>query len=392
MIEKETGLWMRPAVRAAKSGLSRADLEAVLVLVRLAYEGIAQREAWAEMLRQARQLFRAQDVFLVRTPLEPGATSFVMADGVDPEVETRWAKEFAGPSKNPTLAAALELGLEGTVSTSDIVPWQRLEMTEFYNVIRRPRGVRWVLGGGRAYATDSRRYLTTNRHSSSPRFTSREEALMDQLWPHVDRVLKLQDETARREAEAQLLSGVLDTDPDAVIFLRKDGGVRALNGHGVDLLSESGRRREAGTAQELEEPLCAALRGLLVFLSRLGDSTRPPVTIPPERVVRLPDSSTVRVRGEVRFENGMATGFVVRCRRNEAQPAPRDLTFADWGFTGRQQEVARALLSGSSGEDIRRSLGISRDTLKTHLRHLYQKTETQSRTQLVTRLFRGRSS
>jgi DNA-binding CsgD family transcriptional regulator len=215
---------------------------------------------------------------------------------------------------------------------------------------------------------------------------------MDQIWPHIDRVLKLQDETMRREAEAQLLSGALDTDPDAVIFLRNDGDVRALNGHGANLLSENGRRpREAGTVDELDEPLRVTFHDLLVFLARLGDSTRPPVTVPPERVVCLSDSSTVRVRGEVRFENGMATGIVVRCQRHDVKATPCDLTFAEWEFTGREQEVARALLTGSSSESICRSLGISRDTLKTHLRHLYQKTETQSRPQLVTQLFRGRS-
>lgn len=384
---------MPPSTRAARCRLSRADLEAVLNLVRLAYEGLARREAWAEMLRQVRELFRAQDAFLVRTPLQSGATSFLMAEGVDPALQTRYSTRFAVPLTNPSIAAALELGLEGTVVTSDLVPWQRMEKTEFYEVIRRPRGVRWEIGGGRLVATDSRRHLTVNRHASSPRFASREEALMDQLWPHLDRVLKLQDEAARREAESQLLSGALDTDPDALLFLQPEGGVRALNSRGMDVLSENGRRpREARGLEGMQEPLRAALREMFAFLSRLGDSTRPSVTMPQARLVRLSDSSTVRIRGDVRFENGAAMGVIVRCQQKDATPKPPEVSFADWGFTGREQEVARALLKGSTGEEICRFLGISRDTLKTHLRHLCQKTETQSRTQLVTRLFRGRSA
>lgn len=384
---------MQPAAPAARSRLSRADLEAVLNVVRLAYEGLAQQAAWAEMLRQVRGLFRAQDAFLVRTPLEPGATSFIMADGVDPALQTRYSTRFTVPLTNPSIAAVLDLGLDGTFMTSDLVPWQRMEKTEFFQAIRRPRGVRWEICGGRVLASDSRRYLTVNRQASSPRFASREKALMDHLWPHIDRVLELQDQTARREAEIQLFSGALDTDPDALLFLHPDGGISALNGHGMDLLSEKGRRpREARSLEELREPLRAVLREMFAFLSRLGDSTRPPVTMPQDRLVRLSDSRTVRIRAEVRFENGVAKGVIVRCQQKDATPKPPELNFADWGFTGREQEVARALLKGSRGEEICRSLGISRDTLKTHLRHLCQKTETLGRTQLVTQLFRGRSA
>jgi DNA-binding CsgD family transcriptional regulator len=391
-IGQKRRLWMRPAVRAARTRLSRADLEVVLGIVRLAYEGIAQREAWAEMLRQARQLFRAHDVFLVRKPLEQNTTPLMMTTGVDPTLQTNYSARFLVPLTNPSIAAAVDLCLEGTVISSDLVPWQQVEKTDYFDAIRRPRGVRWEIGGICTTATDSRRHLTFNRLASSARFTSREEALMDQLWPHVDRVLKLQDQAAQREAEFQLLSGALDTDPDAILFLQPDGRVRALNSHGMDLLSENGRRpREARSLEEVHEPLRAALRETFVFLSRLGDSTRPPTTPPPDRLVRLSDSSAFRIRGEVRFENGTAKGVLVRCQRRDAESTVPEVNFAEWGFTSREQEVARALLAGSSSENICRSLGISRDTVKTHLRHLYQKTEAQSRTQLVTQLFRGRS-
>jgi DNA-binding CsgD family transcriptional regulator len=383
---------MRPSAPAAKGRLSRADLEAVLDVVRLAYEGLAQQAAWAEMLRQVRALFRAQDVFLVRTPLEPGGTSYLMAEGVDPALQARWSARFTVPLTNPSIAAALDLGVEGTVISSDLVPRHRMEMTEYYESIRRPRGVRWEICGARTKATDSRRFLTVNRNASSPRFASREEALMDRLWPHIDRVLELQDQTARREAEIQLFSGALATDPDALLFLQPDGGVRALNCHGMDLLSEKGRRpREARSLEELREPLRAVLREMFAFLSRVGDPTRSPVTMPPDRLVRLSDSRAVRIRAEVRFENGVAKGVIVRCQQKDATPKPPELNFADWGFTGREQEVARAFLKGSTTEEICRSLGISRDTLKTHVGHLCQKTETRTRTQLLAQLFRGRS-
>jgi DNA-binding CsgD family transcriptional regulator len=381
---------MPPSARAAKGRLSRADLEAVLVIVRLAYEGLARREAWEEMLRRTRDLFQARDAFLVRTPLDPRVPSFLMADGVDPSLQSAYSSRFAVPLTNPTIAAALDLGLEGTIVTSDLVPWQQMERTEFFHVIRKPRGVRWEIGACGALWSESRRYLTVNRPASSPRFASREEALMDHLWPHLDQVLKLQDAAARHEAECRLLSGALGTDSDALLFLKPDGAVRPLNQRGTEILSENGRRpREFRNLEELAGPLQSALGELFAFLSDLGVAGGVPKVAPRERLVPLSGSSAMQVRGEVHFDNGVATGVVVRCRPAVARPVPSEPNLSEWGLTPREEEVARALLKGSSGDEICRSLGISAETLKTHLRHLCQKTETESRTQLVARLFHG---
>lgn len=383
---------MPRSVGATRGRLSRAGLEAVLVIVRLAYEGLVQREAWGEMLRQTRELFRARDVFLVRTPVTSASTPMLMADGVDPALQSIYSNRFAVPLTNPTITAAMRLGLEGTIVTSDLIPWQEMEKTEFFNAIRRPRGVRWEIGACGSLVSESRRYLTANRMPLSPRFASREEALMDQLWPHLDRVLKLDDEAARKTAEIRLLQGALEIDAEAVLFLAHDGTLRSLNARGASMLSaDESRPRQARELRELSGPLKPAFYELLAFLSGLGDPDRAGVA-PPERVVRMSPSSSFRIRGEVRFEAGMATGLVVRCR--EENPAAKSVEpdLGGWGLTPKEREIAIALLKGRDGEEICRSFGISRDTLKTHFRHLFEKTETRSRTQLVTRLFEARGA
>ena len=127
---------MRGSASAAKGRLSRADLEAVLGVVRLAYEGLTQQAAWAEILRHVRALFHAQDAFLVRAPLEPGATSFLMTEGVEPGLQSSYSTRFTVPLTNPSIAAVLDLGFDGTFITSDLVPWQQMEKTEFFQAIR----------------------------------------------------------------------------------------------------------------------------------------------------------------------------------------------------------------------------------------------------------------
>lgn len=65
------------------------------------------------------------------------------------------------------------------------------------------------------------------------------------------------------------------------------------------------------------------------------------------------------------------------------EPAPRAL-----GFTPAEARVAALLAAGSSTDEICAQLGIQMSTARTHLRHLFEKTNTRRQTELVSRLLR----
>jgi DNA-binding CsgD family transcriptional regulator len=55
------------------------------------------------------------------------------------------------------------------------------------------------------------------------------------------------------------------------------------------------------------------------------------------------------------------------------------------GLTRREREVARLLAHGLSNDEIAAALYVSRNTVKTHLKHVYGKLEVRTRTQAVSR-------
>ncbi len=65
-----------------------------------------------------------------------------------------------------------------------------------------------------------------------------------------------------------------------------------------------------------------------------------------------------------------------------AQPASLWLTDA-FHLTRREADVAGLLASGSDPACIARTLGISLDTVRTHLKHVYRKTNTHSQCDVV---------
>ncbi|QLC26972.1 response regulator transcription factor [Parasphingopyxis algicola] len=60
-----------------------------------------------------------------------------------------------------------------------------------------------------------------------------------------------------------------------------------------------------------------------------------------------------------------------------------DAAIASLGLTPRECEVLEQLAAGQSNKEIARSLGISPNTVKTHIARLYEKLEVQRRTQAI---------
>ena len=65
---------------------------------------------------------------------------------------------------------------------------------------------------------------------------------------------------------------------------------------------------------------------------------------------------------------------------------------ASFGLSLREREIALLLLDGLSNDDLVSRLTISPNTLKTHLRHIYQKTGTANRRELILKVTRKHAS
>jgi two-component system vancomycin resistance associated response regulator VraR len=59
-------------------------------------------------------------------------------------------------------------------------------------------------------------------------------------------------------------------------------------------------------------------------------------------------------------------------------------------LTGREYEIAMILVNyGSDNQTIAKALGLSEDTIKSHVKQILRKTELTTRTELVSAVWRG---
>lgn len=82
---------------------------------------------------------------------------------------------------------------------------------------------------------------------------------------------------------------------------------------------------------------------------------------------------------------GLWLGWKVATRRHGPEFVRNDAALKSLGLTGQEMKVLTELASGCANKEIARSLGLSPNTIKTHLANLFAKLGAATRTEAVTR-------
>jgi DNA-binding CsgD family transcriptional regulator len=76
---------------------------------------------------------------------------------------------------------------------------------------------------------------------------------------------------------------------------------------------------------------------------------------------------------------------------SQIEDAPEDIVARRHGLTPAEAKVAVAITSGQSARQIAEALGISYHTLRTHLKHIFAKTNTRRQGELIRLILRHSS-
>ena len=103
---------------------------------------------------------------------------------------------------------------------------------------------------------------------------------------------------------------------------------------------------------------------------------------------RAPTEDILRALKEVRSGGAPMTGEIARLIVQSFQtPSTRGSDMQ--GLTRRELEILELLAEGISNKEIATRIGISFETVRTHLGHIYEKLHVQGRTEAVTRFLKS---
>jgi len=80
---------------------------------------------------------------------------------------------------------------------------------------------------------------------------------------------------------------------------------------------------------------------------------------------------------------GLWVGHRLTAKRQPAGFELNEAALTSLSITGKEHEVLRHLAAGQSNKEIAREMGVSPNTVKTHLANLYEKLEVSRRTQAI---------
>ncbi|HEX7704992.1 MAG TPA: helix-turn-helix transcriptional regulator [Thermoanaerobaculia bacterium] len=171
------------------------------------------------------------------------------------------------------------------------------------------------------------------------------------------------------------LESALERLPRAVLVFDHTAALRPFNARGRALFKLEGLVEDLVRLRP-SHPLSILIRGIVD-----GDAEAPDSAL-----VEFPGGQYYEIESSRRSEKGRARWLLLLIE--PAGPAPLDAMFERWQLTSRESEITEMFVAGATTEAICERLAITPHTLKTHVRHLLEKSHSRNRTELLSKLLR----
>jgi DNA-binding CsgD family transcriptional regulator len=356
-------------------------------LVRGIYAAGARLTDWSLVLEQLRRHLDARVLTLGYHDFATGSNSALLQAPQDMDFGAGMA-DFA--ARNPWFLSS-DAYAPGRVMTSDeLISAEDLRRTDFYRGFLRPRGLLHRLCGVVAQRSRGAHLLSAYRAEDQRPFGPHDKAELSHLLEHLTLALESQWRWQEADDFARALLTQTDHDANPLMLVTADAEPIYCNPAAQRLLDAGMGLRFDGTrllaashadqralreailhAAQSEDPAAAPAPAVLTL------ACRPPV--PPLVVI-------IRTAGQVfRRESGVRRGLaILSVRGGHALHNPETCAFAhQYELTAAQARVSALVFAGQPLAEIARSLNVSENTVRSHLKQIFQKTDTHSQMDLV---------
>lgn len=287
---------------------------------------------------------------------------------------------------------AARLLSEGVCDDEQMDCAKEMRRTRFHADFLRPTDIEHAMAFRlNAQLSAEMSVLTVNRSSRSGHFDDAERQLAKKLLPHLQNALALNGRLQSLEGSQRALKATLNNFHEGIFHLTSDGIVVFANEAGqlMEMNSTLVCRKNSRLVPVFAADSTALYKALQKLASGFsGTMSDLQLHAPDGRLGGLltlcpvPESdspwSTRRV---------VAIAFV----RILDQPPPSQMSRLQqaWGLTRAEGRLAELLVRGLSLDDVAGQTGVSKNTVRSQVRSMYEKTGTHRQGELVALLFRA---
>jgi DNA-binding CsgD family transcriptional regulator/PAS domain-containing protein len=359
----------------------------VTSLVRAIHAAGVRADEWPGALERLRAHLDARVVTLGHYEFTTGASSALFESPDD----TYFSQEMAAFSaRNPWFLSS-DHYVQGRVTTGEeMISHSDLRRTDFYRGFLQPRGLLHRLCGVVAQRSTGVHFISAYRAEDQGAFSAREKTGLRSLLDHI--ALSLESQWRWQEADdlSRALLALVDHDTNAVLLVTAaaepiycNPAARRLLGGRIGLRME-GVRVVAGSPTDGR-----LLRETIARVAQddpaRGSGAPCVVTLACEPPMR-PVVAVVCAAGQVfTRQTGDRRGLVlVTVRGGHALHDSAACPFArQYELTSAQSKVSALVFAGQPLSTIAHSLNVSENTVRSHLKQIFYKTDTHGQMDLV---------
>ena len=365
-------------------------------LVSCLHEGVADDTKWLAALDSLSDAFKGAAIYLGSTRRD--GTVFELSGH---RVDAQWSElvngQLSGHEANPifsTVSRTLRNDPIGTlmkpIVLSRVIDVEAYHASAIYDRAIAPAGHEYVLVTVLHADSSSALSLTLARPANSGDFNSDDERLAAAIGPHLLSVLRLRHQFALARSSSLLL----DRFDRAVLLLSASGHVVGGNVRAQQLLDKKdGLSVSNGDLKAATHSDSQRLRQAILETDRAarGASLQPRATL---RLPRTNGDSDLIVRASpvapsvsTTFGVGeLVTVALFIHDPDEDAPVIEDMLSDAFGLSHAEAAVAARIWEGDSVADAAGSLSISPNTVKTHLKVVFEKTGVDRQAGLVRKI------
>lgn len=356
-------------------------------LVREIHAASVSASKWPCVLERLRKHFDARVVTLGFHEFASGSDPVLLESPSDVDFGKNMANYSA---RNPWFLSSNDYVVGRVMTGDEIISQRDLCRTDFYREFLKPRGLLHRLCGVVAQRPLGAHLLSAYRAADQGAFGHHEKADLAVLLDHI--TLSLESHWRCQEADDFAGALLAQTDHDlspfilitserelifrnraAAQFLDRGAGLR-LDGHQLVAASQVDQRllRETVTSVVQDDPSQGEVSPSVVTLACAPSESPVVVVVRSAGQIFMRDAGVQRALVSVTIRGGRVIHDHVTC------------TFAQkYEFTNAQARVSSLIFSGHSLSTIAQSLNVSENTVRSHLRKIFEKTDTHSQMQLV---------
>ncbi len=375
-------------------------------IVELIYEGATAPDRWTkDILPSVGEYLGAPSCILyslLHTPQEGG---YFFLHGIEQELVDLYVQKYYDADVWKNALAARDLYSTGNVLIGDdLVPRRQLLESAFYReCLSRNENMVQLLAGivfGNESVTSLPTVCSFFRGAHQPDFSALDHARLGLLVPHLSRSLGVMHRLRSSELTLATSLAALDRLPSAVLLLNRLGQVTFANraatamlepGDGLRLRKLSnvagapGLSELVADAAPANKAIKAAINATLSVDPYAAAHFSKSLAVPQQTT---PDSyvlqfSALGSHNEFGGDGNVHAAIVFIANGTNRITVNLAALQDGYGLTSAEARVAAALVEHASAKDVAQALGVSPNTVRTHIKSIYAKLAVDTRTRFV---------